>query len=215
MNNKNTDIKNNNELNENKRGERNIYISAIAILLLAIAGITIIQSKIEKGIFVNGKKILDEKSNEEESCIYITGEVKNEGVVCVDKNDNISEAISKAGGITENANISAIDEKRKVVDGEKLHVISKDNTLEGVKNGDNKNIDNSGSVNANNNVEKININTATKEELDKLEGVGEGIANRIIEYRKTNKFNTIEELKDVSGIGDAKYEKIVENICVE
>lgn len=215
MNDKNIDRENNNELNQNKKGERNIYISAVAILLLAIAGITIIQSRIEKGISINGKKISDEKNNEDENCIYITGEVKNEGVVCVDENENISKAISKAGGVTKNADVSTIDEERKVVDGEKLHVISKGNTLEGVENVDNKDYDNSSSFNESNSIGKININTATKEELDELEGIGEGIANRIIEYRKTNKFNTIEELKDVSGIGDAKYQKIAESICVK
>ena len=62
---------------------------------------------------------------------------------------------------------------------------------------------------------KININLATKEELQKLNGIGEGIAKKIIEYRNKNgKFKTIEEIKNVSGIGDSKYNKIKEFIIV-
>ena len=61
---------------------------------------------------------------------------------------------------------------------------------------------------------KININTATKEELTTLTGIGESKANSIIEYRKTNQFKSIEELKNVSGIGEALYESIKDSITV-
>ncbi len=55
----------------------------------------------------------------------------------------------------------------------------------------------------------MNINTATKEELDTLPGIGESTANKIINYREENgKFKSIEEIKEVSGIGDSKFEQI-------
>lgn len=60
----------------------------------------------------------------------------------------------------------------------------------------------------------ININTATIEELMKLDGIGEGIAKRIIDYRENNLFKSIEEIKNVSGIGDKVYEKIKNRITV-
>ena len=63
---------------------------------------------------------------------------------------------------------------------------------------------------------KININTATQGELDTLPGIGPSTAVKIIEYRKENgKFKSIEEIKEVSGIGDAKYEKIKELIIIQ
>lgn len=65
------------------------------------------------------------------------------------------------------------------------------------------------------NSNKININTATHDELDTLPGIGKSIANKIIEYREYNgKFNSIDELKGVSGIGEKKFEKIKDLICI-
>ncbi len=61
---------------------------------------------------------------------------------------------------------------------------------------------------------KININTATKDELDNLEGIGETIAQRIIDYRKEHPFKTIYDLKKVSGIGNKTFEKIEDSITV-
>lgn len=61
----------------------------------------------------------------------------------------------------------------------------------------------------------VNINTATQTELEQLPGIGPSIASSIITYRKQNgKFNNIDELKNVSGIGTAKYEKLKDNICI-
>ncbi len=63
---------------------------------------------------------------------------------------------------------------------------------------------------------KVNINTATEEELaDNLSGVGSTIARRIVEYRDYNGgFSSVEEIKNVSGIGDKMFEKIKDDICV-
>lgn len=62
---------------------------------------------------------------------------------------------------------------------------------------------------------KININTASAAELDELPGVGEAIAKKIVEYREYNgNFSSIEEIKNVSGIGDSKFEKMKDYICV-
>ena len=72
--------------------------------------------------------------------------------------------------------------------------------------------DNTEKENENNSL--ININTASLEELMTLSGIGESKAKAIIEYREKSKFNTIDEIKNVSGIGDAAFEKIKNNITV-
>lgn len=60
----------------------------------------------------------------------------------------------------------------------------------------------------------VNINTATKEELMSLKGIGEAKANAIIEYRKTNEFKSVEDIKNIKGIGQKKFEAIKEDIKV-
>lgn len=73
----------------------------------------------------------------------------------------------------------------------------------------------SSSFNAQSNSQKVNINKATQTELETLPGIGPSIALKIINYRKENgKFKSIEDLKNVSGIGDNKFNQIKDYICV-
>jgi competence protein ComEA len=63
-------------------------------------------------------------------------------------------------------------------------------------------------------IERISINTATLQELDTLPGIGPSIAQRIIDYRSVTPFSTIEQIKEVKGIGDKMFEKIKDLICL-
>ena len=62
---------------------------------------------------------------------------------------------------------------------------------------------------------KVNINTASKDQLMTLKGIGDKVADRIIEYRKANPFKTIEDLMNVKGIGQKKFDKIKAQITVK
>ena len=144
--------------------------------------------------------------------------------------DRLSDAIEKAGGLKENANIKYLNLAKKLEDGEKIYIPNNEEVIntekgneevgstnkyfeENLIKGDISNT-NIGNENNNNN-EKININKADIEELKKIPGVGDGTANKIIDYRKANKgFKNIEEIKNIDGIGDIKYEKIKEHIIV-
>ena len=132
---------------------------------------------------------------DEDIFVHITGEVKNSGVVKMKKGSRLFEAIEEVGGFTEKADKEAINLAQILVDGYKYH------------------IPNENEVYYEENTNKININTATKEDLMKIDGIGEKMAERIIKYRKKNgPFSNIEELKDISGIGENKFEMIKEYV---
>lgn len=132
-----------------------------------------------------------EKTESEEIFVHITGAVQNSGVVKMKKGSRLFEAIEEAGGFTESANQDAVNLAQILVDGYKYYIPTENETY------------------YEENTKKVNINTATKEELMKIDGIGEKMAERIIKYREKNgPFKRIEELQEVSGIGASKFEMI-------
>ena len=201
--------------------KNNIKIKIIIVAMIAIVTITIgvyiyKQSK-EENLFLESENIdfddeVDTYENNLETddniTIHITGEVKYPGVVVLKNGDRIVDAIEAAGGETEEADLNKLNLAYMLNDGEKIYVPNK-NDLE--NNGEVlENELNEGKENT------VNINTATAEELTELPGIGGATANKIIEYRKQNgKFQTIEELKNVAGIGNSKFENIKDKIKVK
>lgn len=171
--------------------------------------------KVEKNIFVDVK-----------------GAVKKPGVYEVKENAIVNDCIKLAGGITSSGTLSNINLSKKVTDEMVIYVFKKSEITTSAKNEipcttevieinncpiitDNQTSNNDKKETTTDTIgKKININTATKEELTTLTGIGESKANSIIEYRKTNQFKSIEELKNVSGIGEALYESIKDSITV-
>lgn len=146
--------------------------------------------------------------------VDITGEVKNPSVVEVGEVDRLQVAIEKAGGLTENAERNSVNLAQKLVDGAQYIIPSKGGNL--IINYS-EDVELKGQKLENSDVEdgKININTATKEELETLTGIGDTLSKRIIEYREEQgKFNSIEDIKGVKGIGDKKFDDISKDICV-
>ena len=155
--------------------------------------------------------------------VYVAGEVNHEGLVDLIEGERISDAITKAGGLKENANISEINMAYQMQDGEKLFIPSKvkEGTEESkteektyITKANGEGIVSSNPSKSNTSSKKININTASKDELMKISGVGESTANKIISYRENKKFNSIEEIKNIPGIGDSKYESMKEEITI-
>lgn len=174
------------------------YILCIAIIILSI--ISIIIQYIDKNNKINLNSITAEEK-QEKIAVYINGEVKNPGVYYLEPNSRLYELLDLCGGVTEKANINNINLAKKLVDSDMITITEKiDSDLEYIEQLEENN--------------KININTASKEELMALNGIGEQTAIKIIEYRDTTKFNDIEDLMNVSGIGTSKYESIKEDICV-
>ncbi len=155
---------------------------------------------------------------EEKIVIHITGEVKKEGLVYLNKGARIADAIEAAGGETEEADLSQVNLAYELQDGQKIYIPNKNEQVSEyiTKNsGNNVLMEGSSSSNSTEGSEKVNINTASQSELETLSGIGPSLAQRIIEYREENgDFKSIEELKNVKGIGDAKYENIKDNVTV-
>ena len=198
------------------------------IIVIAIAGIVVIgimyfiynknQAKedinIENEILVNNVITNENNTNDDIVIIHITGSVKNPGIVKLKEGSRIEDAIESAGGLTENADITKVNLAYVVEDGTKIKIPSAseedigDEDIIDSKSGDNIIIEEN-AVPSNNSTQTININKATEKEFETLPGIGPSLASKIIEYRNQNgKFESIEDIKNVNGIGDNKYEKI-------
>lgn len=152
---------------------------------------------------------------EENIIVHIAGAVNNEGIVTLKEGERVIDAINQAGGLQEDADLTNVNLAYQVSDGQKIyipHVGEEEN--ENSENGEDMIV---GSLNENSQSSSlVNINTATVTELTDLPGIGEQTAQKIVNYRKENgKFNSIEDIKNVSGIGDAKYNSIKDYITVK
>lgn len=129
-----------------------------------------------------------EKEQEEIIVVHIAGEVKKPGIVKIKEGARIADVIEEAGGLTEKANITNINLAYIIEDGQKITIPSKD------ENEEKENItteSGEGIINeeqgTSSSKQAININKATKEELQTLQGIGESTAEKIITYRKENR----------------------------
>lgn len=190
-----------------------IAILSIAIILLAYFGIggyirknqptrplALIQSE-------TSVKYDEKEESEEPSLImvHISGQVYYPGIYELISGDRVKDAVDLAGGLTKSADIDRINLAKKLKDEDKIYIPAIGEEVS-------QNIEaiNTGSDNG-----LININTCSKEELDSLPGIGSVIADRIIEYRKSSRFESIDDIRNVSGIGDAKFNDIKDLITVD
>lgn len=132
--------------------------------------------------------------------VHITGAVNHPGVVTLNQDARLVEAIEAVGGLTESADVNTLNLARKIKDEEKIYIPMVGEVTESTAADETK---------------KININTASLEELKSLPGVGDVIAQGIIDYREKNGgFKQLEELKDVTRIGDKIYEGLTDSISI-
>lgn len=183
--------------------------------------IDIFKEEIEEEAEVPSNDEEQEDTKENKVVVDIKGMVANPGVYEVDNTFRVNDVITLAGGLTEGADTSLINLAKIVNDEMIIIVYSKEEILEKFKNEvcvcDCPKIKNDACVDVNIEEENIlvNINTASKEELMKVSGIGESKADAIIEYRQNSgNFSSIEDIKNVSGIGESLFEKIKDYITV-
>ena len=167
------------------------------------------------------ENVKSDETSEEKIIVHITGAVNNEGIAEVNEGARLNDVIAAAGGLREDADLNNVNLAYAVEDGQKIYIPSKEDAKMNEYNEedlvttdagkgvikDNDSSDGSGSL--------ININSANRDRLTEIPGVGEATAEKIIMYREENgKFKNIEDIKNVSGIGDKKFEAIKSYICV-
>ena len=155
--------------------------------------------------------------------IYICGEIRNPGIYEAPKGVMLNEIIEDAGGLTERASVNNINLVYQIESNMSIYIPSEEEISKGFSGGDVIRQDgvyvwggsSGGSSDSGSTViQTVNINTATLDELKSLPGIGEVTAQAIIDYRKNTPFQSIEDIKNVTGIGDSKYNRIKDYICV-
>ncbi len=154
-------------------------------------------------------------------CVYICGAVVNPGVYEVPVSSRIYELVDLAGGMTDDADTDSVNLALAVEDGDMVRIPTREETAggsaaagvvsgeQGIVSGSGTGSGGSGGTSGG----KVNINTAGLEELTSLNGIGDAKAAAIVAYREEHgSFGSIEEIMEVSGIGEGTYDKIKEDI---
>lgn len=168
-----------------------------------------------KGQTAVGKTKQEKTEQEKESgrkvFVYVCGAVKAPGVYELAGDARVYEAISSAGGTRDDAAAEALNQARVVTDGERIYIPTLEEAQKGIVDGNAPGVTETDG----NNKGKLNINTADKEELKTLPGIGDAKAESIISYRESNgHFKSVEELKNVEGIKEGVFNKIKGSIIV-
>lgn len=188
-------------------------IAVVLLLLVAVGGLLPKKEEAVEETEVVVTTVLAEKtevSTTQETVIFvdIKGAVKNPGVYQMKAGDRVKDAIDAAGGLTEEADSQKVNLAKRLEDQMVIFVPKVGEEVEEIPAGEtSKEATKEG---------KVNINTATVEELKTLKGVGEKKAEAIIEYRKKNgSFQTKEDLMKVRGIGKKLFESFQERIVTQ
>lgn len=147
--------------------------------------------------------------------VDIGGEVNVPGVYEVSEGTRLFQVIEKAGGLTEDADIDVINRAEAVYDGQKILIASYEESEKRSKaQALTASAEQSGVSSAADEV-RVNINTADSVTLQTIPGIGPSKAERIIEYRNTQgRFQSVDDIKNISGIGDKTFENIKKYITV-
>lgn len=138
--------------------------------------------------------------------VYVSGEVKKPGLVTLDEDKRVADAVNAAGGVIETADVDHINMAAHLEDGMQVRVPMRlrDAGEKGATASIGRQADG-----------KINLNTATEKELQELPGIGPAMSARIVEYRESNgAFQSIDDIKKVRGIGASKFEKLKDRVTL-
>jgi len=176
-------------------------IILLALLIMAGAITSYIKSRPTKIEIIDSQK--KERCGEEKIKVHVAGAVIQPGLYEMEKGTRVADAVKAAGGSAPDALIDKINLAETLRDGQKITVPRK-----GESPPDGSGLTGINPVISERN-KKININTASAEELETLPGIGPALASKIVKYRnEKGQFSSIQSLKKVPGIGQKKFESI-------
>ena len=148
----------------------------------------------------------DTEEKQETIYVHVCGEVVNPGVYRLHTGSRIYEALEAAGGLSDEASAEALNQAEQIEDGQQIYVPSREEKEQQILENQSADPEEDG---------KVNLNTASKEQLKTLNGIGEAKATAIIQYREEHGgFQKIEELMEVEGIKVGTFQKIMDQIKI-
>ena len=186
--------------------------AAVFVLMLAFpagcgdTGITVVKQDTSEEIVSEEPETIENDVTEAEQemiCVFICGAVRSEGVYYVPADSRVNDVLEAAGGFDEEASTSAVNLAGKVSDGDRIYIPKEGEEVTAA-----------GTVmEAAEQTGQVNINTAGKEELMTLPGIGETRAEDIIKYREQHGgFTQVEDLMNVNGIKEGTFSKLRDRV---
>ncbi len=209
---------------------RKTWRVAAIILAIALAGLIYLHPQVLDPVFSKKETAEDQAESEEEVseplksvpeevsveeeestlyAVHVSGAVKNpDQIWYLPEGSRVGDAVEAAGGATKKADLGRLNLAERVYDGQKIYVPRKGEYSESAASS-------AAEAPGQTGPKLININTAGREELMELSGIGGVYADRILQYRKDHgPFSSIEEICNVQGIGEKTFEKFKDQICV-
>lgn len=163
---------------------------------------------------------VEEQEQQETCCVYVCGAVLTPGVYVLEAGARIYEAIEMAGGLTENAGLTALNQAQEICDGQMIYIPTKEeaaaypvDALAAADDAAGQTKKKAGEQDADG---RVNLNTASEAELMTLSGIGQSKAQAILLYRETHGgFSSVEEIMNVDGIKEGSYNRIKDSIKVK
>jgi competence protein ComEA len=197
----------------------------VAFLFIVIALFILLGKDSEQDILIQGREITsnedqqgaeksqDEDQEQAEIFVHLSGAVNKPGVLKLSEGTRVYEALEMAGGLEPDAVSYGINMARTLRDEEQIHIPREGEVQTSPVSNTNSTMQSMGGGTGQSGL--ININTADSAALQTLTGIGPSTAEKILDYRQSSgPFRSIEQIKEVNGIGDKTYEKFKDKICI-
>ena len=203
-----------------------IKVTIIVLIIIVAFLVTMCGGKEESGISIETQDPKQESFEDQgileaeqggTIIVDVGGAVNNPGVIELPEGSRIYQAIEKAGGVTRDGDLDQINQAILLNDCDKLYIPTfQDGEKQTTSSNKHQGVGLISASAANSNSDgRVNINTASQEELETLNGVGPVTANKIIDYRTANgRFDAIENIMEVPGIGEKTFASLKDRLCI-